>query len=185
MISRRAVIVGAVVGTVVLGATAVGVMAEVPTPTPGPGWQRGGGFMAGMRGAMGGRSMMDADWSLVGAAAKLTGLSQDEVIAQRRAGKSFAQIVESKGKKVSDLISAVMAGHKQQLDAAVAAQRLTQAQADAAYKQMEQRITEAVTSTAQMQYGQGTRPGGYGRGRMQGHPCLDDDAPQSTPTAKP
>ena len=94
----------------------------------------------------------------------------DDLMALRREGKSWAQIVESKGKTAQQLIDAVLTAHKTRLDQAVAAKQITQAQADAAYKQMAENIAAMVNSTTAVPGGPGVGPMG---GRMIGGGCWD------------
>jgi hypothetical protein len=94
------------------------------------------------------------------AAAAYLGLSEPELKAQLAAGKTLADVAKAQGKSVDGLVSALLADEKKELDAAVAAGRLTQAQADQLLANAEQRITAMVN---------GTMPGpGTGGGKMHG-----------------
>src|SRR5215218_760394 len=64
------------------------------------------------------------------AAATYLGLSATELQTQLAAGKSLADVAKAQGKTVDGLVSALVADEKKELDAAVSAGRLTQAQAD-------------------------------------------------------
>jgi hypothetical protein len=94
----------------------------------GPGGPDGphGGLWFGHRGGPG----VGGPDELTGAAAKALGISRDELFKQLRAGKTLEEIAKAEGKSFDDVKAAVKAAVKEQLDAAVKAGRLTQAQAD-------------------------------------------------------
>jgi hypothetical protein len=81
------------------------------------------------------------------AAASYLGMTQDELWSQLEAGKSLADVAKSKGKSVDGLVSALVADEKKELDAAVKAGRITQAQADAFLANAKQRFTDLVNRT--------------------------------------
>ena len=94
------------------------------------------------------------------AAAAYLGLSESELQTQLASGKTLADIAKAKGKSVDGLVSALIADEKKELDAAVAAGRLTQAQADQLLANAKQRITDMVN---------GAMPGaGWHGGQMHG-----------------
>src|SRR5215218_5312034 len=64
------------------------------------------------------------------AAATYLGLSETELRTQLDAGKTLADVAKAQGKTVDGLVAALVADEKKELDAAVSAGRLTQAQAD-------------------------------------------------------
>lgn len=78
------------------------------------------------------------------AAATYLGLTEAQLRTQLSNGKTLAQIAKDQNKSVSGLVDAMTASAKKQLDAAVAAGRLTRAQADQVSKDLEQRITDLV-----------------------------------------
>jgi hypothetical protein len=78
------------------------------------------------------------------AAATYLGLTEAQLRTQLASGKTLAQIAKDRHKSVSGLVDAMTASAKKHLDAAVAAGRLTKAQADQVAKDLEQRITELV-----------------------------------------
>jgi polyhydroxyalkanoate synthesis regulator phasin len=78
------------------------------------------------------------------AAATYLGLTEAQLRTQLSNGKTLAQIAKDQNKSVSGLVDAMTASAKKHLDAAVAAGRLTQAQADQVAKDLEQRITDLV-----------------------------------------
>jgi hypothetical protein len=150
--------------TLLLGVVGTSFAADpTPTaPTPGAwGWQRGpmmggpqtGGWQAGGRG-FGYQTMNEA-------LTKLLGMTAEQIHTERLAGKSLVQIAQSKGKSEADVIGALMGARKAALEARVKAGTLTQDQADAAYKLMEQRIKDSLNRT---QVGPNRPAGGQGLG---------------------
>jgi hypothetical protein len=121
-----------VVATLGLGVTLA--FAQGPTPTQpaapgfGPGWMHGG---------FGGLTL-NADWhnQMQGAIAKALGMTLDELNAQLRAGKTIAQIAQSKNIDLQKLHDDVQAAHKALIQQAVKDGKLTQAQADAMLQRM-------------------------------------------------
>jgi hypothetical protein len=93
----------------------------------------GGGFHHGGFGAFG-----------LDAAASYLGLTEAQLRTQLSSGKTLAQIAKDQNKTVSGLVDAMTAAAKKQIDAAVAAGRLTRAQADQVLKDLSQRITDLV-----------------------------------------
>ena len=81
------------------------------------------------------------------AAAAYLGLSESELQTQLASGKTLADVAKAKGKSVDGLVSALLADEKKELDAAVAAGRLTQGQADQLLANATQRITDMVNGT--------------------------------------
>lgn len=113
-------------------------------------------------GARMGQSIRDAGGRLVDIVAELTGLTVEEVQAQRAEGESVSDIAEANGVSTQDVVDEALAVRKDVLDAKVADGSITQEQADAAYAQMAERIQERVTTDA------AGRPGWAGQGRGQG-----------------
>jgi hypothetical protein len=143
--------IGAGMSAVLLLGVAGSTFAADPTPTPpaggAGGWQRGpmmggpraGGYMAG-RAGFGYQTMYDA-------LTQLLGMTAEQIHTERLAGNSLVQIAAGKGKSEADVVGALLGARKAALDARVKAGTITQAQADAAYKFMEQRIKDSVTRT--------------------------------------
>jgi hypothetical protein len=77
-------------------------------------------------------------------AADYLGLTGSELRTQLRDGKTLAQIAKDRGKSVDGLIGALYDAAKKQLDAAVAAGRLTKDQEDKILADAKQRITDFV-----------------------------------------
>ncbi|MGE5273379.1 MAG: hypothetical protein ACM3QU_06340 [Verrucomicrobiota bacterium] len=109
------------------------------------------------------------------AAAAYLGLSESELQTQLASGKTLADVAKAQGKSVDGLVSALLADEKKELDAAVAAGRLTQAQADELLASAEQRITAMVNGTMPGPGRHGERVHGWhggmpGMGRFDGSP---------------
>jgi uncharacterized protein YidB (DUF937 family) len=79
-------------------------------------------------------------------AAGYLGISEEQLRSELEDGKTLAQIAQAHGKSVAGLVDALVAGAKQRLDAAVAAGRLTQAQANEMLNGLRDRITSLVNS---------------------------------------
>jgi hypothetical protein len=93
----------------------------------------------------------------LGAAATYLGLTQAELRTELESGKTLAEIATAKGKTVSGLKQALSDAVKSDLDAAVKAGKLTQAQADDFLTRVEARLDDVVAGKA------GT---GFGRHRL-------------------
>jgi len=97
-------------------------------------------------GAQMGQSIRGAGARFVDIVADLTGLSVEEVQAQRAQGESIADIAEANGVSSDTVVEGALDARKAILDAKVADGTLTQEQADAAYAQMSGRLAERVTT---------------------------------------
>jgi hypothetical protein len=78
------------------------------------------------------------------AAAEYLGLTEAELREQLADGKSLAGVAEAQGKSVDGLKDTILEGARSALDEAVAAERLTQEQADAIYERLTGWIDELV-----------------------------------------
>jgi hypothetical protein len=83
----------------------------------------------------------------VEAAATYLGLTEAELRSQLEGGKTMADVAKAQGKTVDGLVAALVADEKKELDAAVAAGRLTQAQANAMLADAKSRFTDIVNGT--------------------------------------
>lgn len=99
-------------------------------------------------GARMGAAIRDAGGRLVDIVAELTGLTVDQVRAQRAEGNSVAAIAEANGSSAEAVVSEALAVRKALLDEKVVDGTITQEQADAAYAQMTERMTERVSTDA-------------------------------------
>ena len=86
----------------------------------------------------------DRGFGHLDAAASYLGLTQAELRTQLDAGKTLADVAKAQGKTVDGLVSALVADEKNELDAAVSAGRLTQAQADQMLANAQDRFTALV-----------------------------------------
>jgi hypothetical protein len=116
-------------------------------------------------GARMGQAIRDAGARLVDIVAELTGLSVEEVQAERAEGDSAAEIAEANGVSAEELVSEALSARKEILDAKVADGTITQEQADAAYAQMSERVAERVTTE---ESGRPSWSGGSSSGRGSG-----------------
>ncbi len=114
----------------------------------GPGGHRGGGF----------GHHLDA-------AASYLGVTEAALRTSLVGGKTLAQVAKDNGKSVDGLVAALVADKTKQLDAAVAAGRLTKAQRDERVSGLKERVTALVN---------GERPAGAhglrGRHSFEGPP---------------
>jgi AraC-like DNA-binding protein len=80
------------------------------------------------------------------AAATYLGLTEAQLRSELESGKTLAQVAQAHGKSVSGLVDALVADAKKELDAAVAAGRLTKAQETQMLNSLRDRITNRVNS---------------------------------------
>lgn len=100
---------------------------------------------------------------LLGTAATFLGVTEAELRAQLEDGKSLADVAQAEGKSVSALRAALVASVKQELDEAVAADRLTDAQRDDALARFEEHVEELVQREGfGPRGGRGHGPAGFG-----------------------
>jgi len=124
----------------------VGLMLVASTASaqgPGNGPQSGGRGR-GMRGGMG-YSLGGAADSLVAIAAKTLGMEQTALVTALNGGKTIADVAKDKGVALDKIVDAVVADRAERLKSAVAAGRMTQAQADAMLAQMKTNITAQLS----------------------------------------
>ncbi len=93
-----------------------------------------------------GQSIRDAGGRLVDVLASMTGLSTDEIQAERADGKSIVDIAEANGVSGDAVVDSALDARTTALDAAVKAGTITQEQADACAAQMTERVTERATT---------------------------------------
>jgi hypothetical protein len=87
------------------------------------------------------------------AAASYLGLTDAQLRDQLGAGKSLADVATAQGKSVDGLVAALVDAAKKKLDAAVAAGRITQAQADSIASGLKERITDRVNEPGPLFFG--------------------------------
>jgi len=78
------------------------------------------------------------------AAASYLGLTEAQLRTELQSGKTLAQVATAHGKTVEGLVGALVAEAGKKLDAAVAADRLTRAEADSMLAGLKERITDFV-----------------------------------------
>lgn len=81
-------------------------------------------------------------------AASYLGVTEDQLRTELASGKTLAQAAKDHGKTADGLVAALVAAEKKRLDDAVAAGRLTRAQADSIEAGLQQRITALVQDNA-------------------------------------
>jgi len=82
------------------------------------------------------------------AAASYLGLTEEQLRSELEGGKTLAQVAQAHGKSAQGLVAALLADAKKRVDAAVAAGRLTQSQANDLLNGLRDRITSRVNSRA-------------------------------------
>jgi alkylated DNA nucleotide flippase Atl1 len=148
----------AVAGALLLGATlATGASAQMaPSPgAPGAGFCPGYGVMAGF--GPGAATNAGTYGAVHDAIANAVGITPQELRDARAAGRTVAELAADKNVPLQTVVDAAVAAHSAQLDAAVQAGTLTQAQADA--------MTQLTRSRMQAQLQTG---GGFGIGQGPG-----------------
>ncbi len=109
----------------------------------GPGMGRRGG-MGGQNGGMGGQ-MGGQQQSLVAVAADTLGLTQADLIAQLQGGKTIAQVADEKNVALDTIVNAFVAPRQARMAQAVAAGRISQADADARLATMRANVTARLS----------------------------------------
>ncbi|MBC8162639.1 MAG: hypothetical protein H7Z42_15615 [Roseiflexaceae bacterium] len=108
--------------------------------------------------------------AMLDAAANTLGLSTADLTTQLRAGQTIAQIAQAKGSTEQAVLNAALAAAKTQLDQQVAAGTITQARADSAYAELQQRGAQILNGR------------GHGRRGERGTPATPT-TPTTTPSA--
>ena len=164
----------AVAGALLLGATvATGVSAQAgPGPgTPGAAVCPGYGMMGGIGPGVSTRG--GAYGAVHEAIAGALGVSSQELWDARASGKTVAELAAEKNVPLQTVVDAAVKAHSAQLDAAVKAGTLTQAQADALTQLHRSRIQAQVEAQVAsggfspgpgMMGGRGMMGGGFGFG---------------------
>ncbi|MCS7324466.1 MAG: hypothetical protein RMJ86_07360 [Anaerolineae bacterium] len=112
--------------------------------------------------------------------ASAIGISEAELIAELRAGKSIADVAAAKGVALDKVSNALADAYKQALDASVAAGRLTQAQADAALEQFKANLPHLLALKGGPGFAFGLKRGKGERGH--GWFSAPPPQPSATPT---
>ena len=113
----------------------------------------GGGDRHAVKAALDGRGAHGAGDDL-GAAASYLGLTTANLITQLQGGKTLSAVADAtSGKSTAGLVAALVAHEKQELADAVAAGKLTQAQADQLGSTLTQRFNDVVTRSGSRPFG--------------------------------
>jgi hypothetical protein len=158
-----AMVAGALVAGIVLGSVASGYAAV----TSGSPANSAAAACTGL-GLRLGATMRDSGGRLLDVVAKLTGKTTAAVVAERQAGKTFAQIAADKGVSQTAVVDATLKVRQDTLATKVKAGAITQTQADTALSRMKTRLADRVTSTNSACDGSGAGSGGQGRGAGRG-----------------
>jgi hypothetical protein len=108
-------------------------------PSAGNGMGRRGG-MGGMGGQMGGPQQ-----SLVAIAAQQLGINQADLVTQLQGGKTIAQVASEKNVALDTIVNAFVTTRQARMTQAVAAGRMTQAQADSMLATMRMHVTAQLS----------------------------------------
>jgi polyhydroxyalkanoate synthesis regulator phasin len=90
--------------------------------------------------------------------AETLGMTSDELGAELEAGATLSEVIAAHGSTVEAVVAALVADAQAELDAAVAAGRLTQEEADAKLAGLSERLTERIESGAPFGPGFGDCP---------------------------
>ena len=180
MNKRRAIALAAaalVAGLVAGNITSAFAVRPAEVPGPGPvatASQCGQGFKLGPL-------MRERAGRLLDAVANVTGLSTEDVSAQRAEGSSFADIAAPEGVDVDEVVASALAGRSAALDELVDDGTISREQADDMLDRMGERLADRVTSTETGRKGYGGGRGfGGGKGGGQGFgPGACDECPNS------
>jgi polyhydroxyalkanoate synthesis regulator phasin len=88
------------------------------------------------------------------AAATYLGLTEAQLKTELQSGKTFAEIAKAHGKTAEGLANALVDAAKKKLDAAVAAGRLTRAEADSMLSELKKRTTDLVNGKFAPRFGE-------------------------------
>jgi hypothetical protein len=159
-----ALMVGGVAGAAILGPLSTMAASPAPTessaPTSGSGGTGGSGSSGtttpatgdqdqdgrGGRGGPGGHNEAVSDTSVV---AKAIGISEADLTTALQGGQTVAQVAAAHNVDLQVVIDALIADGQAELDAAVKAGTITQAQADAEKTELTQRATDQANGNFQ------------------------------------
>lgn len=173
---RKLVLLAISLSVAAIAALSIGAVVGAATPPdaataatcPCGGYGNGGGWLG-----------VDTD----AVVAKLLGMTEADIQAQRQAGKSLVEIAKARNVTQQQLVDAIMAAKKAAVQSRVTAGTLTQERATIMLQQMEQATVQAVTRTTigppegrgagngMGRFGQSggsNAPGGFGRGMGRG-----------------
>ena len=135
-----ALILGGVAGAAILGPISTLAASPAPAASSGTGSGSTGTGGAGHGpGGLGGHVEAVTDVSVV---AKAIGISEADLLTALQGGKTVAQVAAANNVALQKVIDALVADGQAELDAAVKAGTITQAQADAEKANLTQRATD-------------------------------------------
>ncbi|MFN8485269.1 MAG: hypothetical protein U0768_19705 [Anaerolineae bacterium] len=142
----------------------------------GPGAAPGAGKTPGGFGMMGGQSVLDA-------AAKALNMTTADLMAQLQAGKTLADVAQSKGVSQDTVKQAIVAAEKAAVDAAQQAGRITADQATQMKQAIDQRAAtlDLTKPFGGRGFGPVAQPGQQGQPGSRGGRGAPGAAPQGTP----
>lgn len=88
-----------------------------------------------------------------------TGLTTQEIIELARGGQTLGEIVEANGGDVDAVVAAAVIAETEQINQAVADEKMTQERADEILAELETRLAEAMTAPLPAPQQRGDRPG--------------------------
>jgi hypothetical protein len=136
------------VAVALVAALSLSVSAFAQGPQPRTGTPQGMGIGRGPAAGYGFRFGLNGG-SLVDVTADVAGIGVQDVAAELRAGKTFAQVAAAHGKTAEDLVNAFLSERQDALKQAVADGRLTQAVADTMLATMKANVEQHVDGTWQ------------------------------------
>lgn len=140
----------ALAATTAAAAPATAVTASAgPLGGMGPGYGYGYGY-----GPVGGMRVQAGQQTVLAAAARYLGMSQDQLRSQLQAGKSFAEVAQARGKSVSGLKDAILAAVTSRVNAST---RLTAEQKKTILAQVKSNLDTIVNATHPVRDGLGPR----------------------------
>jgi len=120
------------------------------------------------------------------AAAAALGMSVDELRTALRDGQTIAQIAESKGVPIDEVIAAIVAERTKKIEEKVTAGELTREEADEKIASLTEKVTEQVNSAGPFRGGRaGEGPEGAPGDGPADAPAAPADPPAATPTTPP
>jgi hypothetical protein len=136
---KRIVKLGIIIGAIaILMALVIGGTVMAAEPNPNASGSPGNGICIGAG---------DTDASCLAVTGQLTGLTVQEIQAERQTGKSLVQIASVHGISEDTLVKAILNARKATLQSAVTTGTITQSQADLMLQNMEQTIKQMVERT--------------------------------------
>jgi hypothetical protein len=145
VLRRRAATVATLTGLTIGGIAGGYIISQAaspsPSPTGSPSTEPGSGFPGAHHGGPGMRGNRDEDLQV---AAGAIGISLSQLQTELQGGRSIAAVAKAHNVDASKVIDALVASENKEVDAALGAGRITQAQADQMKADQRQRVTDMV-----------------------------------------